>query len=193
MQVHNVMTREVDLVAPSTPLVAAARTMRDRDVGCLPVGEGDRLVGMVTDRDLVVRALAEGMQVHAATVRDVMSAEVLFCFEDQTVEEASGIMAENQVRRLPVLDRRDRLVGIVSLSDLLSGGGPRTRPHQVTFYKRLTDSSGHPHDVPLATVHVTGRHATDEVVAAAKRRFARDRGIGSWNELADGYEVGEAH
>ena len=93
--------------------------MRDLDVGPLPVcGDDDRLAGMVTDRDIAVRAVAEGWDPTAKRVRDVMSEEVVYCFEDQAVEDAARLMRENQIRRLVVLNRDKRLVGIVSLGDL---------------------------------------------------------------------------
>jgi len=92
--------------------------MKDLDVGPLPVCEGDRLVGMVTDRDITVRAVAEGCDSRTTTVRDVMTSDVVYCFENQDVEEAARLMKEHQVRRLIVLSRDKRLVGIVSLGDL---------------------------------------------------------------------------
>jgi CBS domain-containing protein len=118
MQVQEVMTREVQLVDPGTTIRDAARTMRDEDIGALPVGENDRLVGMVTDRDIVLRAVAEGQSPDNTSVREVMSKGILYCFEDVDVSEAAQSMAENHVRRLPVLNRDKRLVGVVALADL---------------------------------------------------------------------------
>jgi CBS domain-containing protein len=92
--------------------------MRDEDIGSLPVVENERLVGMVTDRDIVVRAVAEGQDVRTATAREAMSPRILYCFDDQTVEEVLENMGEQQIRRLPVVDRDKRLVGVVSLGDL---------------------------------------------------------------------------
>ena len=186
--VREVMRQSVHLVAPDTTVIAAARRMRDADVGCLPVGEGDRLIGMITDRDLVVRAVASGKDVNQITVRDVMSVEVLCCFDHQTVGEAAATMATHQVRRLPVLNRRHKPVGIVSYGDL-AGGSLRTRLHEVIFQRTVPDSSGHRHKVALATVYVTDRQSPDDAAAAAIHRFERDRGVGSWREVADDYEV----
>lgn len=119
MQVHEVMTQGAECTHPSATLQEVARRMRDLDVGPLPVcGENDRLVGMITDRDIVIRAIAEGMDAKTAQVRDIMSPDILYCFEDQSVGEASGLMTDWQVRRLVVLNREKRLVGIVSLGDL---------------------------------------------------------------------------
>jgi len=117
MQVHEIMTRDVTLVSPDETLKTAATRMAQLDVGVLPVGEGDRLVGIVTDRDMVVRGLAEGMG-PSSQVRDVMTPDVKYCFADQEIEEIAGNMADIQIRRLPVLDRDKRLVGILSLSDI---------------------------------------------------------------------------
>lgn len=121
MQITEVMTKDVSLVDPATPVNEASRLMRDADIGVLPIGEGDRLVGMVTDRDIVLRAVAEGRDPTTTTVRDVMSDQILYCFEDQSTEEVAANMGDNQIRRLPVLNRDKRLVGIVSLSDLTEG------------------------------------------------------------------------
>jgi CBS domain-containing protein len=189
MRVKDVMTTPVHLVEPDTSVAAAASMMRAANVGSLPVSEGDRLLGMITDRDIVVRCVADGIDCHRRTVREVMSAELLVCFDDQPVDEARQLMAEYQVRRLPVLDHQQRLVGIVSLDDL-SGVDLKTRPERVAFYKTLTGSgAAQPRKVPLAIVHVTGCHGRNEVEAAAVQKFERDRGIESWTQVADGYEL----
>ncbi len=118
MQVKTIMTPEVDLIDPEASVRAVAQKMRDDDVGAVPVAENDRLVGMVTDRDIVLRAVAEGADIGSCTARQVMSPNVLYCFDDQSPEEVLRNMSENQVRRLPVLNRDKRLVGMVSLGDL---------------------------------------------------------------------------
>jgi CBS domain-containing protein len=118
MQVKEVMTENVSVVEPDTQIPQIARKMRDEDIGSLPVVENERLVGMVTDRDIVVRAVAEGQDVRTATAREAMSPRILYCFDDQTVEEVLENMGEQQIRRLPVVDRDKRLVGVVSLGDL---------------------------------------------------------------------------
>jgi CBS domain-containing protein len=186
MRVKDAMTPHVDSVAPDTLLDVAARRMRDENVGCLPVAEGDRLVGMVTDRDLVVRALAEGRPRMA--VSEIMSSEVLCCHADQPVEEAARLMEEHGVRRLVVLDREDRPVGVVSLHDL-SGGGLRTEPHEVTFYREVVDSTGHPREVNIATVRVAGCRGKEDAEAAAIARFEREHDVSAWSNLAKGYKV----
>jgi CBS domain-containing protein len=118
MRVDEIMTREVKLMDPNTTVRDVARRMRAENLGAFPVGENDRLIGMVTDRDIVVRGVAEGRAEGNATVRDVMSERVFYCFEDEDVDRAAEVMAEHQVRRLPVLNRDKRLVGVVALADL---------------------------------------------------------------------------
>ena len=119
MQVKDVMTRGVECVRPDDNIAAAAQKMKDLDVGALPVcGEGDRLKGMITDRDITVRATAGCCDPGGTRVSDAMTPNVIYVFEDQDVTEAARLMKENQVRRLVVLNRDKRLVGIVSLGDL---------------------------------------------------------------------------
>ena len=118
MQLKEVMTRGVEVVRPNTGLKQAAEKMKDLDIGALPVSDGKSLIGMLTDRDITVRAVAEGRDPLVTEVKDVMTTDVVYCFEDQDVKEAAQIMADRQIRRLPIIDRDKRLVGIVSLGDL---------------------------------------------------------------------------
>jgi len=118
MQVKECMTAHVELGSPDMTVCDAAKKMREGDFGILPIQENDRLVGMLTDRDIVVRAIAEGKDPESTSVRDIMSPSVLYCFEDQTLEEVADNLGRNQVQRLPVLNRQKRLVGILSLGDL---------------------------------------------------------------------------
>lgn len=119
MKIKDCMTMEVELARPDMTLKEVAQKMRDGDFGSLPVAEGDRLVGMITDRDIVTRALTSATgNPKDTTVREVMSENVYYCYEDQDVREVTENMGENQIRRLPVLNREKRLVGIVSLGDL---------------------------------------------------------------------------
>lgn len=124
MRVEDAMTPNVEVVAPDSPAIQAARLMRDLDIGALPVGQGDRLVGMVTDRDLVVRGLADGADPARLEIRHCMTPQVLYCYADQPVEEVAANMAEQQIRRLPVVDRNKRLVGIVALADISAATRP---------------------------------------------------------------------
>jgi len=118
MQVRDVMTKGAECVRPSNSLQEAAQRMKTLGVGPLPVCDNDLLVGLITDRDIVVRAVAEACDPRTTTVQNVMTPDVLYCFEDQDVQEAAQLMCEQQVRRLVVLNRDKRLVGIVSLGDL---------------------------------------------------------------------------
>lgn len=118
MQVSKVMTREVKLASPEDTLQHAAQMMDDIDCGILPVAEDDRLVGMLTDRDITVRAVAQGKAPDQCHVRDVMSHDIKYIYEDESLEDAARNMSQLKVRRLPVLNRDKRLVGIVSLGDL---------------------------------------------------------------------------
>lgn len=119
MKLSEIMTREVEIIQPDDPLRLAAKKMRDRDIGFLPVCDGETLLGVLSDRDITIRALADGMDVNIMLGRDLMTTPAIYCFEDQDVSEAAKIMAENQIRRLVVLSRDDkRLVGVISLGDL---------------------------------------------------------------------------
>jgi CBS domain-containing protein len=124
MKVKDAMTRNVRLTNPDQTIQDAARVMSEIDSGVLPVGENDRLVGMITDRDIAVRAVAEGKG-PKTTVRDVMTPDVRYCFEDEDTDHVARNMADQQVRRLPVLNREKRLVGILSLGDLAVSEGRR--------------------------------------------------------------------
>lgn len=117
MKIREAMTRDVRMVRPDQTIREAAHLMAELDIGALPVEDSDRLVGMITDRDIAVRAVAEGRGADT-TVRDVMTAEIKYCFDDQSVEEVTRNMGEQRLRRLPVVDRNKRLVGILSLGDL---------------------------------------------------------------------------
>lgn len=120
MRVSEVMTSGVRVVSPEQTISEAARMMAELDAGALPVGEEDRLVGMITDRDIAVRAVAE-QKPPTTKVREVMSQEVLYCFDDQDLDDIAQNMGDVKVRRLPVVDREKRLVGIVSIGDLAKG------------------------------------------------------------------------
>ena len=122
--VRDIMTSNVLVLSPRDSLVRAAALMRDLDIGALPVGDNDRLVGMLTDRDIVKRTTAHGLSPDTTRVGDVMSRGVLYCFDDESCEDVAASMAINQVRRFPVVNREKRLVGIVSLGDLANKGGP---------------------------------------------------------------------
>lgn len=188
--VRNAMKRQVVAIAPGASLFTAARRMREHGVGCLPVLEGRELVGMVTDRDLVVRGLAELKDPSQLCVRDVMSAGAVSCFSDQRIDHVRRRMIETGVMRLPVISRRGRLVGVLSFRDI-AGHMARPRPQQVVFYKKLTNSMGRAHAVEVSKVHLSPGVGREDAGAAAISRFERDHGARPWHLLADDYEVAE--
>jgi len=116
MRVSECMTRDVRIASPDDTIQQAAQVMAEIDSGALPVGENDRLVGMVTDRDIAIRAVGQGKGPDCK-VREVMSGDIRYCYEDDRLKDVLDNMGELQVRRLPVLDRNKRLVGIISLAD----------------------------------------------------------------------------
>ena len=122
MHISEIMSQKVDIADPNMSLRHAAKKMREDNVGSLPVGENDRLIGMITDRDIVMRGLAAHEHAGNTAVRTCMSEHVYYCFDDQSLAEAGEIMAEHQVHRLPVLNHDKRLVGIVALADLARAG-----------------------------------------------------------------------
>jgi CBS domain-containing protein len=112
------MTAEIEDIAADATLMQAAKKMKLLDIGAIPVSENDRLVGIITDRDIAVRAVAEGRHPKKVPVREAMSRDIYFSYENQRVESAAKLMEEKQIRRLPVFDRSDRAIGMVSLGDL---------------------------------------------------------------------------
>jgi CBS domain-containing protein len=126
MKARDVMTSSVETVEPQATIDEIARRMRDCDCGCVLVQENDHLVGVVTDRDITVRSVAESLDPLLTTARHVMSEGVLYCFEDEDAEHVCRNMGENAVRRLPVLNHDKRLVGIISLGDLSIAANTKT-------------------------------------------------------------------
>lgn len=119
--ISEVMTEDVYLVTPEQTIAEAALLMREKDVGSVAVHANDKLVGMLTDRDLAIRAVADGLD-GGTRVRDVMTEGVKYCFDDQEVDDVASNMAELEIRRLPVVNRDKRLVGFVSLSNVADAG-----------------------------------------------------------------------
>lgn len=117
-QIKDVMSPNFKWMAPDSPVSQVAQAMRDMDIGFMPLAENDKMIGMVTDRDITVRAIAEGKDPANTAAREVMTPKTYYCYDDQDVEEVCNNMGEIQVRRLPVVNRDKRLVGIVSLGDL---------------------------------------------------------------------------
>ncbi|HTJ56057.1 MAG TPA: CBS domain-containing protein [Devosiaceae bacterium] len=121
MKIKDVMHPGVVWVGPDSTISEIAQRMRDEDVGSIPVGENDRLIGMVTDRDIAIKGLADGEDVATLTARDVMTGPMLWCRADEEVDDAIRLMETHKVRRLPVIDENKRMVGILSLGDIASG------------------------------------------------------------------------
>lgn len=115
-QLKDLMSRDVKVISPDMTIGDAAKKMRDGDFGMMPVGENDRMIGTISDRDIAIRAVAEG-KAGGTKVRDVMSEGIIWVYEDDSVEQVATIMSKHQVRRLPVVNRDKRLVGIVALGD----------------------------------------------------------------------------
>ncbi len=118
MKINEAMTREVEVIHPNASIAEAAEKMKTLNIGPLPVCDGTTVLGMITDRDITIRATAEGHDPKNTKVRDVMTPEVVHVFDDQDVEDAAKLMAEKQVRRLVVLNREKRLVGIIAMADV---------------------------------------------------------------------------
>jgi CBS domain-containing protein len=116
MKVSDAMTRGASIARPNETLQQIARRMAAEDIGFMPVGDDDRLLGTITDRDIAIRAVAEGRG-HETPVREIMTREVKYCFEDEDMDHVVQNMADIQVRRLPVVNRDKRLIGVVSLAD----------------------------------------------------------------------------
>jgi CBS domain-containing protein len=123
MQLKEIMTTDVEVIRPESPVADAAKKMKSLDVGSLPVCDGQRLLGMITDRDITIGATAEERDPANTLVRDCMSTGVVYCFEDQSTQEAERLMEEKQIRRLPVLTREKQLAGIIALGDLATRSG----------------------------------------------------------------------
>jgi CBS domain-containing protein len=137
MQLKDVMTPEVEVIAPEASIYEAAEKMSHLDIGPLPVCDGARLVGMLTDRDITVRAVAAGRDPRMTHVRDIMTPDVVYGFEDQDVEDAARLMEQYQIRRLPVLNRSKHLVGMVALGDLAVHAG--TRPVAAEVLEQVSE------------------------------------------------------
>jgi len=119
MNIKEVMTPHVEIIRPEISVAEAAQKMKALDCGILPVYEGDKLVGMITDRDIAIRSSAEGHDPKMDKVRDIMTKKVVYCYEDEPVEKMAETMEKNKIRRIIILNRQKRLVGICSLGDLV--------------------------------------------------------------------------
>ena len=149
--ISQVMTRDVRVLSPSDTLQRAAQTMDELNVGAVPVCDGEQLVGMITDRDITVRAVSAAMPADSTQVREVMTDQVQWCFEDQDVEEVLDKMRHMQIRRVPVVDHSKRLVGIVSLGDLATKSD--------TDVERTLEEISEPSEPDRSTTGIGGQDA----------------------------------
>lgn len=118
MKIKDIMCEDFKVISPETSLRRAAEIMRDHDLGYLPIGENDRLVGAVTDRDIVIRGIAAGRDPVSTSVQRIMTGKVIYCFEHEEVRDAGEYMKDKQIRRLVVLNEDKRMVGVISLGDI---------------------------------------------------------------------------
>jgi CBS domain-containing protein len=191
MLVRDVMKEPVCVQAEET-LDAAAHKLKKENIGALPVCLNNRVIGMITDRDITMRGVADARDVSQMTVREAMSAEILFCFEDDPAEDAEKIMRQSHVQRLAVLDRGDQhLIGIIALT-AFSGGASERRPYEVIFHKTFTDHRGHPHHSELMRITVA-KGTKEEAINTATRQFEEMNKVKAWHQLADGYDVTSVH
>lgn len=126
MKASEIMTTSVECIAPDTKIIEAAKKMKKMDVGFLPVCENDQLIGTVTDRDIVLRVLAEGRPIRNSMARDIMTHDVFWCYEDDDVEDIARRMREKEVRRMLILNREKRLTGVISIGDIAKSQGEET-------------------------------------------------------------------
>ena len=139
MKVREAMHEGVNWVEPGTTVKALAQQMREHDIGSIPIGENDRLVGMVTDRDIVLRGCAEGADCNSLTARDIMTKGIVFCRDNEDVDDAVRIMEQKQIRRLPVLDKDKRMVGMLALGDV-----SHATSHEITGEVTAAVTAHHP-------------------------------------------------
>ena len=125
MKIQQIMTKKVETAAPTLPIGKAAEKMRDLDIGFLPICDNDKLIGTVTDRDITIKSVAQGRDPRLAPVSEIMSQQVFYCYEDKDVEHCARYMQEKEVRRLVILNREKRLVGVVSLGDIAKATGEK--------------------------------------------------------------------
>jgi CBS domain-containing protein len=143
MQVHQVMSQPVDVIKPECNQSRSGRRMRDENIGSLPVGDNGQLIGIVTDRDIVARAVAENLLPSNAAVGTVMSQGFYYCFEDETLVQAAQMMAQHQVRRLAVLNRNQQLVGIIAIADIARTGYREAQDAAIEGVSQPSDQPRH--------------------------------------------------
>ena len=187
-RIDAVMKHQVVTIELSANLVSAAERMRLHNVGCLPVMEGDKLAGMITDRDIILRNVAQNLNPARTSVLQTMTVNPMTCHAHESVHLVKQHMIDHQVKRLPVLNRGERLVGIVSFGDI-DGHRPQLRPSNVTFYKMISDPIGRQHKVTVATVYVPPADDEEAVALTAMKQLEERHGVKSWTQLAQAYDI----
>ena len=187
MLVSDVMRKTASVHAEETLEVAALR-LKQKNIGALPVVEADQVVGMITDRDILLRGPAGGRSMQHTKAREVMSVGAVACHDTDDLDHALGLMSRNCIHRLPVLDGDEKLVGVLSLNQLRT---PASEPaaFEVVFYKQLPNSTGHVYNVELTRVAVARGSSKAEAVQAAIKEFEQERKGARWDLVADGYDV----
>jgi len=186
MLVRDIMRRTVSVQVEETLEVAALR-LKKENVGALPVIEADRIVGMITDRDILLRGPAGGRSMQQTKAREVMSVGAVACHDTDDLDHALGLMSRNRIHRLPVLNGNEEFVGVLSLNQLTMPSEPAA--FEVVFYKQIPNSTGHIHNVELTRVAVARRSSKAEAVRAAIKEFEQERKATRWDLVADGYDV----
>lgn len=188
MQVTECMTAEPTTIDADASLVEAAHIMLDHGSGFLPVLHEGKLVGVITDRDLVVRGLAENRNPIETPVHELMSLEVVCCFADRTIDEAKQLMQEHDVRRLPVINHHHRLLGVLSRKQIGLTDAPKKIQMKVTFKKEKTDGYGRPRQVAIKAIYITGAKSKEAALAAAVKQYEEEEGT-DWKNVADDIDV----
>jgi CBS domain-containing protein len=186
MLVREIMRKTVSVQVEETLEVAALR-LKKENVGALPVVEANRIVGIITDRDILLRGPAGGRSMQHTKAREVMSVGAVGCHDTDDLDHALGLMSLNRIHRLPVWNGNEELVGVLSLNQLTAPSEPAA--FEVVFYKRLSDSTGHIHNVELTRVTVARRCSKAEAVQAAIKEFEQERNAVRWDLVADSYDV----
>ena len=187
MSVRDVMRKTVS-VKPEETLEVAASRLKQKNIGALPVVEADHVVGMITDRDILLRGPAGGRSMQHTKAREVMSVGTVVCHDKDDLDYALDLMSRNRIQRLPVLDGHEKLVGVLSVNQFRApSSGPAA--FEVVFYKQLPNSSGHIYNVELTRVAVARGSSKAEAVGAAIKEFERERKGIRWDLVADGYDV----
>lgn len=196
MHVRDMMRPMAEPISSAESAQTAAERMRREDIGCLMVGDTDRLEGMVTDRDLSLRCMAEGKKPSSTPVRDIMSVGVVSCREDESVGEVVERMMELGLMRLPVTNREGHLVGMISARDSVRSVPiskvSSNKPAVAQFYKEIPSSRGQMHRVPVHTVYVNDMVDGDDARQRAIEQLQADHKVPDWSVMADGVEIQQA-